>query len=193
MGSTLEEKLVPLRVASTLRSIIRLRRGFASVWLCWPLIVCCFTPTSLAQYRFDSWTTDNGLPHNWIRAIHQSRDGYLWLPTLDGLVRFDGVRFKVFNRANTPGLTSNRFSYHALWEDRQGSLWLGTEEGGVIRYRDGVFTALTTKDGLPSNWVVRIDEDAEGTIWIITNPGLAQWKNGQLIRIAPEPGWPFND
>jgi ligand-binding sensor domain-containing protein len=102
------------------------------------------------------------------------------------------MRFKVFNRANTPGLTSNRFSYQALWEDQQGNLWVGTEDGGVIRHRDGAFTALTTKNGLPDNHVTRIDEDDAGTIWIFTPGGLAQWKDGRLTRVASTPDSPFD-
>ena len=60
---------------------------------------------ALAEYRFDVWTTDSGLPHNTVRGVVQSRDGYLWVGTLDGLARFDGVRFTVFNKANSPGLS----------------------------------------------------------------------------------------
>ncbi len=145
-----------------------------------------------AQYRFDRWTTDNGLPHNSIRALRQTRDGYLWLTTGDGLVRFDGVRFRVFNRTNTPEMTSNEFSFFALYEDREGALWAGTTNGGVIRYHNGIFTAYTTKDGLASNSVHRIDEDADGVVWIFTADGLAQWKNGRLSHVAPMPDSPFN-
>jgi ligand-binding sensor domain-containing protein len=75
----------------------------------WLLAVTCFTSTARAQYRFDQWTADNGLPQNIVTAIHQTPDGYLWVATLDGLARFDGVRFTVFNKSNTPGLRSNRF------------------------------------------------------------------------------------
>jgi len=74
--------------------------GFAAAWLCFLL----FSPlsTAVAQYHIDVWTTDNGLPQNVVRDVCQSPDGYLWLATMDGLVRFDGVRFVVFNRGNTP-------------------------------------------------------------------------------------------
>ena len=61
-------------------------------------------------YRVDHWTTDNGLPHNTIKAIVQTRDGYLWLTTFDSLARFDGLRFNVFDRNNTPAVTNNRFT-----------------------------------------------------------------------------------
>jgi ligand-binding sensor domain-containing protein len=147
-------------------------------------------PASLAQppYRFFSWTTENGLPQNSVQALLQTRDGYLWMSTLDGLVRFDGLRFRIFNRQNTPALTTNGFSFFALVEARQGCLWAGTLTGGAIRYCNGTFTSLTVKDGLPNNTVVRIDEDKEGTVWIFTAPGLGKWQNGRLIRVAPEPG-----
>jgi len=109
------------------------------------------------------------------------------MSTSDGLVRFDGLRFRIFNRQNTPALTTNGFSFFALLEDRQGCLWAGTLTGGAVRYCNGAFTSLTVKDGLPNNTVVRIDEDEAGTVWIFTNPGLAKWQNGHLIRVAPEP------
>ena len=91
-----------------------------------------FPPTAVAQYRLDTWTTDNGLPHNAIRAMRQTRDGYLWVSTIYGIARFDGVRFRVFNKANTPGITTNHFAFRGLWEDRRGTLWIGTYDGGVI-------------------------------------------------------------
>jgi signal transduction histidine kinase/ligand-binding sensor domain-containing protein len=145
-----------------------------------------------AQYRFDSWTTDNGLPENSILALRQTRDGYLWMTTYGGLVRFDGARFRWFTRENTPQLITNSFNESALIEDRRGCLWAGTETGGAVRYCAGVFSSITANDGLPNNDVVRIDEDADGTIWIFTNPGLAKWRDGRLTRIAPAPGSEFN-
>jgi signal transduction histidine kinase/ligand-binding sensor domain-containing protein len=156
-------------------------------------ISACLAFQLSAQYRFESWTTENGLPQNSIWAIRQTRDGYLWMTTSSGLVRFDGVRFREFNRENTPGLTAEGFTAYALIEDRQGCLWAGTNAGGAVRYCHGVFTTLTTKDGLPGNRVVRIDEDEDGTVWFFTDPGLAKWKDGRMIRVAPEPGSPFND
>lgn len=157
------------------------------------LTLLLLTPAAFAQDRFDHWTTENGLPHSGIKGLWQTRDGYLWLTTGQGVARFDGVRFKVFNRHNTPALTSDRLSHHTLWEDRAGNLWMGTEDGGAIKYRDGDFTAYTTAQGLPGNAVVRIDEDAAGVVWITTSAGLARWQNGQLTRVAPAPGSPFND
>jgi signal transduction histidine kinase/ligand-binding sensor domain-containing protein len=169
-------------------------RRFAHRTALFACLLLFLLPASGAQppYRFFSWTTENGLPQNSVQALLQTRDGYLWMSTLDGLVRFDGLHFRIFNRQNTPALTTNGFSFFALLEDRQGCLWAGTLTGGAIRYCHGTFTSLTVKDGLPNNTVVRIDEDEEGTVWIFTAPGLAKWQNGRLIRVAPEPGSPFN-
>jgi len=111
----------------TLRRVIPrnlLSRGLTcAVWLA--------VQTARAEYRFDVWTADSGLPRNSMGRILQSRDGYLWMTTLDGLVRFDGVRFIVFNKGNSPGLPSNRLT--ALYEDREGDLWVGTEDGSIAR------------------------------------------------------------
>ena len=86
------------------------RWNIGAICLCTLLAFGGFTSTARAQYRFDSWTADTGLPQNIIRAIHQTADGYLWLATLDGLARFDGVRFTIFNKSNSPGIQSNRFT-----------------------------------------------------------------------------------
>src|ERR1044072_9453475 len=62
-------------------------------------------PSTLPHYRVTRWTSENGLPQSSIMALVQSRDGYLWIGTLKGLVRFDGVKFKVFDHNNTPEMT----------------------------------------------------------------------------------------
>jgi ligand-binding sensor domain-containing protein len=86
---------------------------------------------AISQYIHDVWTTADGLPQNSILSIAQTRDGYLWLGTWDGLARFDGVRFTVFNRDNTEELKNNYI--YALTEGRDGSLWIGTGGGGLTR------------------------------------------------------------
>src|ERR1700747_1168778 len=81
-------------------------------WLICLAALCllnCIGTAMAAQYRLQAWTVDNGLPQNVIRGVAQTPDGYLWITTLDGLARFDGVRFTVFNKSNTSGISSNRF------------------------------------------------------------------------------------
>lgn len=100
----------------------------------------CLGVTANAQYRIEQWTADDGLPQNSVYSIVQTSDGYLWLATADGLARFDGARFTIFNKSNSPGITNNRFT--ALFEDAQGDLWAGTEEGGMVRYHKGRFSSV---------------------------------------------------
>jgi ligand-binding sensor domain-containing protein len=121
---------------------------FRNVILC--LLICLFAVIDgRAQYRFDTWTTNDGLPQNQINDITQTHDGYLWLTTFNGLVRYDGVRFKVFNPGNTKGLKTSRLL--DLSEDPGGSLWITTEHSGVVRYKYGEFKTYTSRDGLPED------------------------------------------
>ncbi len=165
----------------------RFRKYAGSGVLLW-LLFFSIAPGALGQYVSTAWTTENGLPDNDIRAITRTRDGYLWMTTNAGLVRFDGVQFRVFSALNTPGLLSDLYSFGALLEDRQGILWAGTSQAGAIFYRDGVFRTLTTKDGLPNDRVLRIDQGPDDRIWIFTNPGLSYWKQGEVFQVHPPPG-----
>lgn len=103
----------------------------------------------VSQFRHDVWGAEEGLPQNTVPAITQTRDGYLWLGTELGLARFDGLRFTVFDKRNTPELKSN--AVFALLEDRHGDLWIGTNGGGLTRYRDGRFQSWGTREGLTSS------------------------------------------
>ncbi|MBA3632294.1 MAG: hypothetical protein H0W58_05710 [Acidobacteria bacterium] len=135
-----------------------------------PIFLCALG--AAAQYRFDSWTADNGLPQNSVYAVAQTPDGYLWLTTLDGLVRFDGVEFTIFNKSNSKNLTTNRFTN--LFAETDGTLWLGTEENGLARFRGGQFQTFTTADGLPSNQVQQVQRDLDGSLLIFTSDSLAR-------------------
>jgi signal transduction histidine kinase/ligand-binding sensor domain-containing protein len=152
----------------------------------WLLAVFCLVSSASAQYRLDVWTADDGLPQNDIRAIQQTRDGYLWMATLDGLVRFDGLRFTVFNKSNSPGINSNRLT--SLYEARNGELWLATEYGGVTRYRQGSFTTDTTQNGLPRNQVLGISGDDAGNLWVLAGDSIMQWQEtaGRFIDVTPK-------
>ncbi len=147
--------------------MIWLKKLFLCFWLCCPLTA------AQAQYRFDSWTTDDGLPQNSVYSILQTNDGYIWLTTLDGLVRFDGIKFKVYNRSSSSGLTTNRLV--DLSAENDNTLWVGTEDGGLFRFRDGKFRAFTTVDGLPSNKVNKLLKDSGGNLLAATQNGLARF------------------
>ena len=138
-------------------------RWFKSGWL---LILLCLgaAAPAAAQYRFDHWTADNGLPQNSVRDIVQTQDGYLWFTTFDGLVRFDGVRFTAFNKSNSPGIASNRFVN--LFEDRFGDLWATVETGEVVRRHQGRFATYSREHGVPGNAFPWLGDDGQGNVII---------------------------
>ena len=125
----------------------------------WAIAMLALGSEAHATPRFDSWTTENGLPQNSVNDILQTRDGYLWLATYGGLVRFDGVRFVVFDRS-VEGIGSQRV--RTLHEDRRGTLWAGTEDGMLIRYRDRRFSTYAAGTVCPRPRRTRIEEDAAG-------------------------------
>lgn len=133
-----------------------------------------------AQYRFDQWTTDDGLPQNSVFSILQTNDGYVWFTTLDGLVRFDGVKFKVFNRSNSPGLTSNRLIYLFAKTD-DNDIWVGTEDGGLLRFQNGEFRAFTTEDGLASNKIYKIFRDSDNQLLVAAQLGLSHFDGEKFV------------
>jgi signal transduction histidine kinase/ligand-binding sensor domain-containing protein len=137
-----------------------------------------------AQYYVESWTTENGLPHNIVMAVQQTRDGYIWMATADGLVRFDGVRFTVFNRTNSPSLVNNRFT--SLYEAADGAIWAGTEGSGVTRYAQGAFTTYTVRDGLTDDHVPGVTGDAAGNVWVLSGLHIVQWDGARFHPVAPQ-------
>lgn len=145
--------------------------------------------TAMAQkYRFDSWTTENGLPQASVNSILQTRDGFLWLSTFGGLVRYDGLRFEVFNTGNTEGLKTGRFTH--LLEDEAGILWAMTEGQGLTAYRNGMFTTYTVENGLPDNLILRFNITQNGNLLVESEHGIVQWNDEKFIPYVPEPGEP---
>ncbi len=140
---------------------------------------------SSSEYTIDSWQTSDGLPANTITAIAQTPDGYLWLGTLNGLARFDGIRFQTFNKPE--GLPNNRVL--CLVVDHAGALWIGTDGGGIARFWNRAFTTFTTKQGLANDSVQAVAEDDQGRLWIGTAKGLSCLYQGNFQRnpsIVPE-------
>lgn len=120
------------------------------------------------------WQTDQGLPHDSVHAILQTRDGYLWIGTRNGVARFDGASF---TSLKLPDLKKQNVS--SLCEDRDGNLWIATESG-VIRLKDGKISHYDQALGLAGDNVRTIYESKNGTIWIGTASGLSQFRNGKF-------------
>jgi signal transduction histidine kinase/ligand-binding sensor domain-containing protein/AraC-like DNA-binding protein/ActR/RegA family two-component response regulator len=129
----------------------------------------------------------DGLPVNSINSLLQDRTGYIWASTFDGLVRFDGLRFTVFNSANSEELPSNRITL--LKEGRDGALWLTTEQGHVVRFRDGRFTNIPFANipfekFKPSVGLITLFVDSAGTAWAGNPEGLWTVRRDTLVRVG---------
>ena len=131
----------------------------------------------LAQLNHEVWLTENGLPQNTVHSIAQTPNGYVWIGTEEGLARFDGIRFTVFDKQNTPQLKSNYI--RTLLVDQKGALWIGTAEG-LVQMLDGKFTTFTTNEGLPSDGIQAVHEDRKGNLWVATANGLGLFKGGAV-------------
>ena len=138
--------------------------------------------TALSQYGRDLWDSDSGLPQNSVDAIVQTRDGYLWLGTQEGLIRFDGVRFTIFDSRNTPAMRDDWVL--AFCETRDGTLWVGTAEG-LLRGRDGRFDGWQPDGPLSRGMVRSLIQARDGALWAASSEGLARLE-GRSARLFTE-------
>ncbi|MBK9989426.1 MAG: response regulator [Verrucomicrobia bacterium] len=134
---------------------------------------------SPSQYRFDEWTTIDGLPYPAIHKIYQTVDGFLWIGTAAGAARFDGISFNVFTKATVPEMVDDEV--HAFQEDAEGRLWLATNHG-VIWYQKGVWTrpALGELDDMS---VRSLCLEPDGSMLLATPTQLLRYKAGQIEAV----------
>jgi len=126
--------------------------------------------TALANLNRQGWVMENGLPQNTIHALAQTPDGFLWLGTEVGLVRFDGVAFATFDEHSKPALPSG--DIRCLLAAKDGSLWIGTGDG-LARMKNGAVTVFTQKDGLPGNEIRSLSFDRSNALVVSTDQGVA--------------------
>ena len=167
------------------------RRTLQFAWLL--LCVCCSIPPAVADtvdqsdspFIVDSWSTEQGLPQSSVISVIQTKDGYLWLGTLNGLVRFDGIHFTVFDEENTPGLSSERIV--CLFQDSHTNLWIGTDLGDVALVKDGKIQNFNLGRGGHEGRLVSACEDSTGAVWLYTaDAHLGLYQNGKMAV------WNFN-
>ena len=150
----------------------RLRVALAAL-----MFTCAFTApaleptTPLANLSRQAWGLENGLPQNTVQALIQTPDGFVWLGTEVGLVRFDGNSFQAFDKNSQPALPGN--DVRCLLATRDGALWVGTSEG-LARWKDGVNTTFTTRDGLPGDAIRELKQTEDGMLWANTAEGWAR-------------------
>ncbi len=135
----------------------------------------------LRDFAVSRWTTEDGLPTEALTNVLQTGDGYLWISSFDGLVRFDGLEFTVFDKRSVPGFGSNGF--YDLVEDAAGTLWIGTQSAGVWIWRDRRFEPVPA-DGALTLTVRAVLIDAGGTAWIGTgDAGAFRLTDGRWLPV----------
>ncbi|MBX2963354.1 MAG: response regulator [Cyclobacteriaceae bacterium] len=132
---------------------------------------------------FDQLNEEQSLSQSSINCILQDSEGYLWIGTWSGLIRYDGYTTTVFHSENQPGkLQSNKIL--TLYEDQSGFLWIGTHMGGLFRYNknNNTFEKFVHDEqdptSLSNNNIRAIQEDASGNLWIGTEKGINILKKG---------------
>lgn len=161
-------------LARSLRDQLRRLPGGSLAWL---LFTASTLPAAPPAYHQRSWQRADGLPDNSVRAVLQTRDGYLWVGTGAGLARFDGARFVVCNQVNVPALPKPRIT--ALTEDTRGALWIGTESGLVRLYR-GAFAPVDLPDDPPRPFITRLCSGRDGAVWIGAKTGVHRFQAGRF-------------
>jgi ligand-binding sensor domain-containing protein len=140
----------------------------------------------MAQYKIDTWTTEQGLPQSTVIATTQTPDGFLWSTTLGGLVRFDGLRFRVYDTVTNPELPSSRLAVPVV--DRGGEFWVTTEDRRLLRFDHDRFELMGPAHGWPAAPLIRMGR-RNGIVSFENSEGTFTWQNG---RFAPDarPGPP---
>lgn len=141
--------------------------------------------SAASPWSIRRWQTEEGLPQNSVTCLLQSQAGYLWFGTYAGLVRFDGVRFSIFDSDRYPGLTDSRIT--ALCEASEGVFWIGHETGHITRLTQGVPQAVTLPDAVQRSEVLELAADPEGEVWMLNRAGwLVRLNTG--VSLEPPPG-----
>ncbi len=160
-------------------------------WLAVLLVALCgrayaLDPTvRLSQYVLDDWQIAEGLPQSTVAAIARTPDGYLWLGTEEGLARFDGVRFTVFDDSNEAAIPNNYIT--ALFVDRSGRLWVGTHSGIAV-LQNGHFKRFDGTAVLSHAYVRTFVEDRVGRLWVGTEDGLFEINGTSVLSFDASSG-----
>jgi ligand-binding sensor domain-containing protein/signal transduction histidine kinase len=143
-------------------------------------VLALSAPASAAQppLVMAAWTEKTGLPPGEVLSIAQDLDGFLWLGTTTGLVRFDGATFVTWGARGEPRLPGR--SVPAMVSSPDGSLWVGYgASGGVSRIHGGTLVSYTERDGVPQGPITALLQDRSGAVWAAARGGLARFRNGR--------------
>lgn len=143
----------------------------------------------ITDFAITSWNEKDGLPPATIWALAQDADGYLWVGTREGLLRFDGVRFTTWESFSPDPLP--RGPVRALLASTSGAMWVGFGvDGQMVRAVNGRVTLYSGSDGLGRGAVLGIVEDADGIVWAGGDAGLSAFDGKQWTRWGESHGLP---
>lgn len=136
-------------------------------------------------FAIQTWSTEDGLPQNMVTAILQTRAGYLWAATYNGIAQFDGVRFTVFDASTAEGLPNSRIT--SLFEDARGDIWIGHDTGEITRYSEGIFHPVPLRVTWNGGTIAGICADEHGDIWCAGLRGdVLRLKDGLAFSPPPD-------
>jgi len=138
-------------------------------------------PLALSRPSVRTWTERDGLPQATVHAVAFDVRGFLWVGTQDGAARFDG---RSFTGVDMPGKEVSNFVRSVL-PARDGSVWFGREEGGLVRLREGRVELFDATRGLPASRVNHVLEASDGTVWVATHGGGVARLSGSGFVPAP--------
>ena len=142
---------------------------------------------SQGSFQSRVWAKADGLPHNSVTAILQTRDGYLWIGTQNGLARFDGVHLSLIS---LPDKRAEPLEVSDLCEDQAGCLWIGTQQQGLYSISTGTISHYQAAQGLPDDSITSLAADHAGNLWIGTRAGLDRWDGKQFKSFTTKDGLP---
>src|SRR5260221_9214958 len=136
----------------------------------------------LSQSSYVQWTGDNGLVSNNITSAIRDRNGFVWITSYNGIMRFDGVQVYVYDKTKIPFLSTGAF--YAVYEDKAGALWFTSQSSGLIKYSNGKFEAIDPENKiLPKSIRCLLIAD-DGSVWIgSNNSGIFKLQNGVIKKI----------
>ncbi|MET0626262.1 MAG: two-component regulator propeller domain-containing protein [Pyrinomonadaceae bacterium] len=164
---------------------------FALLTPCGARVAGLALASDLGQLGRRAWQTENGLPQNTVHSVIQDFEGYVWVATEEGVARFDGTGFVVFDKQNTPGLRSN--DVRSLLATEKGNVLWASTAGGLARRVGGEWETLTTEQGLAGNDVVAAYEARNGSVWVATSSGLSRLREGVWTSYTTRDGLPDDD
>jgi signal transduction histidine kinase/ligand-binding sensor domain-containing protein len=138
-------------------------------------------PRLATGFALKTWRADTGLPQNTATAVLQTRRGYIWVGTYNGIAQFDGLQFRVFNSSNTKGLANSRVT--SLLEDARGRIWIGHDTGEVSQHDADGFEVIS----VPGTWgeapIKDFTEDERGDMWALNQRGEAlRLRDGTIVH-----------